>query len=205
MRWAVHSEPARSIVAELPCQPHVQVIVWAWCLYSSITCLNGSLAMAGLTGGRLFNARTPARCARGARRGVLTLPDLAESCSEASAGTCPERGPKVSVNGLFGAQVVPESARQPAHLAQHCAGLLAAFLERLAPHRGLPDQPRAEEPCRFRRERARRPAIGERDGQRRGVGPLHRSCREDPATDDGRTNTIAAVAMAVVDRPAVDR
>ena len=27
MRWAVHSEPARSIVAELPCQPHVQVIV----------------------------------------------------------------------------------------------------------------------------------------------------------------------------------
>ena len=42
------------MVAELPCQPHVQVIVWAWCLYSSITCLNGSLATAGLTGGRLF-------------------------------------------------------------------------------------------------------------------------------------------------------
>jgi hypothetical protein len=30
----------------------VQVIVWAWCLYSSITCLKGSLA--GFTGGRLF-------------------------------------------------------------------------------------------------------------------------------------------------------
>ncbi len=53
-RCAVHSEPPRSIVAELPCQPQVQVIVWAWCLYSSITCLNGSLAMTGLTGGRLF-------------------------------------------------------------------------------------------------------------------------------------------------------
>ena len=54
MRWAVHSEPPRSIVAELPCQPHVQVIVCAACLYSSITCLKGSFATGGLTGGRLF-------------------------------------------------------------------------------------------------------------------------------------------------------
>jgi hypothetical protein len=42
------------MLAELPCQPQVQVIVWAWCLYSSITCLNGTSATAGLTGGRLF-------------------------------------------------------------------------------------------------------------------------------------------------------
>ena len=32
-RWAVHSEPPRSRVAELPCHPQVQVIVCAWCLY----------------------------------------------------------------------------------------------------------------------------------------------------------------------------
>ena len=55
IRWAVHSDPPRSIAAELPCHPQVQVIVCAWCLYSSITCLNGSFAMAGFSGGRLFN------------------------------------------------------------------------------------------------------------------------------------------------------
>src|SRR5512141_604522 len=106
MRWAVHSEPPRSMVAELPCQPHVQVIVWAWCLYSSITCLNGSFAMAGLTGGRLFNARTPARCARGAtgnandtrfRRFLLIL---------------------VARTTLLRPQVVPDPTRQPADLTQ---------------------------------------------------------------------------------------
>ena len=37
-------------VAELPCQPQVQVMVWAWCLYSSMTCLNGSIFERGLDG-----------------------------------------------------------------------------------------------------------------------------------------------------------
>ncbi len=60
-RCAVHSEPPRSIVAELPCQPQVHVMVCAWCLYSSITCLNGSLATAGLTGGRLFKGNSCTR------------------------------------------------------------------------------------------------------------------------------------------------
>src|SRR5215203_5853905 len=71
-RWAVHSEPPRSSVAELPCQPQVQVMVCAWCLYSSITCLKGSTVVGDLTGGRLFT-RTPARYdfARGKRAGDL--------------------------------------------------------------------------------------------------------------------------------------
>src|SRR5215203_2076554 len=81
-RCAVHSEPPRSSVAELPCQPQVQVMVCAWCLYSSITCLKGSTVVGDLTGGRLFT-RTPARYELHAEsgRGPLILLDCVDSCT----------------------------------------------------------------------------------------------------------------------------
>ena len=82
MRWAVHSEPPRSTVAELPCHPQVHVMVCAWCLYSSMTCLNGSFAMAGLTGGRLFNGDSCTMHAEGVR-GFQILLDSAIPCSKA--------------------------------------------------------------------------------------------------------------------------
>src|SRR6187455_464181 len=91
MRWAVHSDPERSTVAELPCQPQVHVMVWAWCLYSSMTCLNGStVPLAGLTGGRLFTG-TPARemaspIHRSARREPRILHETALSCSGRPVG-----------------------------------------------------------------------------------------------------------------------
>src|SRR5688572_30629289 len=104
MRCAVHSEPPRSIVCELPCQPHVQVIVCAWCLYSSITCLNGR-SIGGLTGGRLFKGDL-CTWTDGIRdsTGVPILPVRADPC----------RNPR-----SIGTEVVAHPSRQPAELAQH--------------------------------------------------------------------------------------
>src|SRR6476620_10434498 len=69
-RWAVHSEVRPSGDELLPCQPHTHVIVWAWCLYSAMTCLRGSLTgVAAGRGGRMVPLDTMGVTSQGWRSG----------------------------------------------------------------------------------------------------------------------------------------
>ena len=131
-RWAVHSEPPRSIVAELPCQPQVQVIVWAWCLYSSMTCLNGSIVVAGLTGGTTVHGDSCGEWASpdtGVRGGAL---------HPTRFGPIPLAGQRPACASVR-PEVIAQPPRQPADLAQEPRRPLAALLGRLAPDDRLAD------------------------------------------------------------------
>src|SRR5688572_13650228 len=122
---------------------------------------------------------------RRVRRGVLTIADLADSCSRGRAAG--------SRTALLRPQVIAESPWQPADLAKQESGLLAALLHRFAPDGRLTDQPRADVARRFRRERPRRPPVRERQGERRVVATLERPSRKDATADDRRPDAVAAV------------
>src|SRR5262245_30265262 len=121
-------------------------MVWAWCLYSSITCLNGT-STAGLTGGRLFKGHSSTV---GSRGGAPILPE--------TAVPRPDRG-------LFRPQVVPEPTRDPRQLAGERPDRLPTLLAGLPTRRSLADEARPDRPRRLGRERARLVRV-EGDGQR---------------------------------------
>ena len=205
-RWAVHSEPPRSIVAELPCQPQVQVIVCAWCLYSSITCLNGStVGDGGLE--RAGDCSTRDSCTATARCRVRTgsrLQDiLAGSARSLRANGRPGRRPITGPS--IGPEVVPEPPRQPADLAQHRrpgSSPRSSMASRRTSASRISRAPtyRAGSGGNARGRAAGGAAAAARAGI---VGPLQaaRAARIRPPTT-GRPDAVAAVAVAVVDRPA---
>ena len=111
-RWAVHSEPPRSIVAELPCQPHVQVIVWSPVLVLVDDVLERLVGgVAGLSGRATIHGDScTGRATRSARWGGSIVPDWPIPLGRRDV----HAGARSAAPGQSGREVVAEAARQPA-------------------------------------------------------------------------------------------
>jgi hypothetical protein len=194
-RCAVHGDAPRSPGAQLPCQPQTHVMVCSRWTYVSMTCFRGRSSTGtaerrGWAGDRPFTGSP----------GNPLGPAGTVHCNRSLTFVLPRNGPGVLP---VWAQVVAEPAGQTGQFPNESAWPATRLFSELTPDYCLTDHPRPDRPERLGRER---PCPRSHQPEARElVRPPEGETRQDASAEPGRPDAVPRIAVAEVDRPAVQR